>query len=133
MRFGEKPAETIQIHSNERLSGISKEFHTRKNTAYIVEDKLRDYLILSQRIEDVVNSINRIVEYEPDRVTLTGIYYALGRTASRTGGYTKSRWRVQPIDIDMAAEAFENARQNGKFQNAMIVGRQMSAYKLACA
>ena len=131
MRFGETPVETISVRSNERLSGLSKEFHNRKNTAYIVEDKLQNYLILSQRIEDVVNSINRIVEYEPDRVTLSGIYYALGRTASRTGGYVKNRWRVQPIDIDMTMQAFENIRQNRRFQNVMIVGRQMSAYKLA--
>ena len=132
MRLRQKEAETIQIQPNERLYYIGKEFHTRRNMAYIVEDKFQDYLILSQRIEDIVNSINGIVSYEPDKVTLTGIYYALGKTASRTGGYTKSRWRVQQITIDMAAEAFENVRRSGQFQNTMIVARESDAYKVAC-
>ena len=42
--------ESMPLKENEKLSSISKEFHTRKNIVYIAEDKLHAFVILSQRL-----------------------------------------------------------------------------------
>ena len=116
--------ETFPLLENERLSSIKKQHHSRKKLAYIAEDKLRNYVILSQRISDIVSSINSIVTDDPDKVSLTGIYMALGRR----GSTVKHRWRVQFCELEGAAEAFE-ARRAG-VQHALIVGDRGS-YQLA--
>ena len=124
-------SETMQIYPNQVLSSINKEYHTRKKMAYIAEDKLHTVVILSQRISDIVNHINSCVTDDHDRVSTTGIYQALGKTWNRNAGYAKYRWRVQPVDLESAAEAFECIRHRG-FDQALIVGSR-EAYKIGCA
>ena len=118
-------SETMQIYPNQVLSSINKEYHTRKKMAYIAEDKHHTVVILSQRISDIVKHINNFVTDEPDPVSIAGIYQALGKTWNRNAGYAKHRWRVQPVDLELAAEAFDCIRQRG-FEQAFIVGDRQS-------
>ena len=53
--------ESMPLKENEKLSSISKEFHTRKNIVYIAEDKLHAFVILSQRLSGLAKQINEII------------------------------------------------------------------------
>ena len=123
--------EAFPIKPHERVSAITKEHHTRKNMAYICEDRFREHLILSQRLGDIVTAIDSLVSYEPERVSVAGLYHSLGKTENQTSRYAKHRWKVQPIDLDSAAQVFEAVRGQGGDQNHLIVGER-GAYQLAC-
>ena len=53
--------ESMPLKENEKLSSISKEFHTRKHIVYIAEDKLHEFVILSQRLSGLAKQINEII------------------------------------------------------------------------
>ena len=128
----EMTKETMPLRPNERLAAISKEYHTRKKQFYIAEDKLRDFLICSQRLSDLVEQINSIVAHKPDQVSLTGLYQILtGQDGGRVGGWTKHRWKIRSVDLNAAPQAFEEVREIG-FSNAIIVGKRDS-YTIASA
>ena len=127
--------ETMPLQAHERLSAISKEHHSRKNLIYIAEDKLKGFVICSQRLSDLVCQINSIVGPDkPDQVSVTGLYQIIScQEGGRCGGWTKHRWRVRSVDLtdgERAADVFEDVRQRG-FSNTLIVGVR-DAYTIAC-
>ena len=89
---------------------------------------MRDYLIASQRLTDIVDQINAIVREKPCQVSLAGLYQSLGKTDDRTMGWVKFRWKVQPYDLESAAEQFQ-ARLGRGFEHALIVGSR-EAYEI---
>ena len=70
-------SQPINFEPNERLIGVSKEHHVRKqggrHVAYIVEDKQTKYLLMAQRLSTLVSTINAIVKEKPDQVSTTGL------------------------------------------------------------
>ena len=66
--------ESMPLKENEKLSSISKEFHTRKHIVYIAEDTLHEFVILSQRLSGLAKQINEIVGDTPDQVSVPGLY-----------------------------------------------------------
>ena len=111
--------ENMQIRPDDRLVGVTKQYHARRSKAFICEDKLNNYLIMSQCLSDIVNSINAIVPDKSDQVSLPGLYQGLGKSF-----FAKHRWKVVPFDLEIAAEAFESARH--RFDNNLIVGAKDS-------
>ena len=67
-------SQPIRFEPNERLIGVYKEHHVRKQggrqLAYIVEDKQTEYLLMAQRLSTLVSTINAIVKEKPDQVTV---------------------------------------------------------------
>ena len=123
-------AETIPLRQNQKLASISKEYHTRKEIAYIAEDKLHGFIILSQRLSGLVHQINAIVTDKPDQVSIPGLYKIISTPCGRRcGGYSKHRWKIQSLSLTDAASAFEAIRKD--FANAIIVGSRDS-YTIAC-
>ena len=119
------------LKSNERLAGIQKEHHVRKQNgkylAYILEERSGAHVMLAQRLSDLCNAINDLVEDVPEqKVTVAGLYGPLynkqKNCGDRTKGWVKYRWKVNAYGLDEAAEAFEKAR--GGFQNALVVGEK---------
>ena len=123
-----RPSETLQIYPHQTLTGVKKEHHARQGKLFICEDKMRDYLIASQRLTDIVDQINAIVREKPCRVSLAGLYQSLGKTDDRTMGWVKFRWKVRPYDLESAAEQFQ-ARLGRGFEHALIVGSR-EAYEI---
>ena len=81
----------ILLKPNERLAGISKEYHVRKQggkyLAYVVLDKYAQYVLLGQKLSSIVDVINDIVDDEPDKVSIAGLYHKIHRKEDKTGGY----------------------------------------------
>ena len=74
--MGVKPekqaSEKIQIHHNDKLLGVKKQYRARRKKAFICEDKHGNMLIMSQCLSDIVGVINEIVTSTEDRVSLPG-------------------------------------------------------------
>ena len=60
--MGEMKVAKIAIGPNERLATISKEHHIRKQKGqyrvYLVEDKMRNALLMEQKIADLTAAVN---------------------------------------------------------------------------
>ena len=125
--MGEK-AGKIWLQPNERLAGISKEFHVRKQggkyLAYIVEDKSRANVMLAQKLSAVAEAINALVNDDPEKVTVAGLYQPVNQNhkkcGERTGGWVKYRWGVRAYRLEDVIGVFESMRHN--FDNALIIG-----------
>ena len=122
--------ESMSLKENEKLSSISKEFHTRKHIVYIAEDKLHEFVILSQRLSGLATQINEIVGDKPDQVSVPGLYKIVSSPCENK--LIKHRWKIYPLyltDGAQAANAFETVRND--YSNATIVGTRDS-YEIAC-
>ena len=112
---------TLRPHA--RLSGIRKEWHSRREVLYVVQDKLGNYLFICQSLLPMVNYINEnISESSYDRVTLPSFYHMCGRRDDRVGGYTKARWRIDKVPLSKASDVIEDTRACG-YQTTLILGR----------
>jgi hypothetical protein len=76
-----------------------------------------------------VDVINDIVDGEPDKVSIAGLYHKMHRKEDSTGGYLRHRWRIQPYILEEAAEAFNRARD--VYSNAAVVGSK-ECYNTVC-
>ena len=125
----------LVLKPNEKLSAISKEHHTRRQKgqllAYILEDKLAHHLLLGQKLHELAHYINtHIVHEKPDQVSPAGLFQIISVAGGRTGGWTKHRWRVQPVNLADAAPAYESMRERG-FKNCVVVGTPQ-CYQVSC-
>ena len=123
----------ILLKPNERLAGISKEYHVRKQggkyLAYVVLDKYAQYVLLGQKLSSIVDVINNIVDEEPDKVSIAGLYHKIHRKEDKTGGYLRHRWRIQPYTLEEATEAFNRARD--VYSSAAVIGTK-ECYNTVC-
>lgn len=128
-------SQPINFEPNERLIGVSKEHHVRKQggrqVAYIVEDKQAEYLLMAQRLSTLVSAINTIVHEKPDQVSTTGLYEIIRSKGNARGFYTKHRWKVTPCDLNDAVVSFEGARERG-FAHAVVIGEPHCYQKNVC-
>lgn len=133
--MGRKVEAQITFQPNERLVGVSKEYHVRKQAgrqvAYIVEDKRSEYLLMAQRLSALVSTINSIVKEKPDQVSTTGLYEIIRSKGNGRGFYTKHRWKVIPCDLEEAVTTFEDARGKG-FSKAVVIGEPHCYQKHVC-
>ena len=119
-----KNTHTHVLHEGERIEHVNREYHTRRPGAYIITDKLGQYLIMSQKLNLLCKLINNQLlnaESQYDRVSTTALYDVADNKNNRLGGWTKGRWRVEKHSLESAGDRFEAERQRG-FKSAMIVG-----------
>ena len=129
-----KVSTQVQLKPNERLAGVSKDYHVRKQggkyLCYIVQDKNRSHVMLAQKLSTIADAINQIVPERTDRVSVTGLYDIINNDNSKVGGWTKHRWKVQPYTFEEAPRAFESMRQG--YENALLLGSH-TCYRTECA
>ena len=102
------------------LKKVRREWHSRKNVAYITYDKQGIYLILSQRLPLLSAFLSTIAEDEASKVSTTTLYQMTNVENGRMLGWCKHRWRVAKLDLGEAAEVFESARSS--FQRPVLLG-----------
>jgi len=122
----------IELKENEVLAGISKEYHTRRQNgkllAWIIEDKLYQYCILSQKISSACEFLNGSVladESRADKVSVAALYQISTCSCderSSTQGYSKHRWRCRPYVLGEAADVFNTMRSERPYDKSVIVG-----------
>jgi hypothetical protein len=126
--MGKSSVSTIKLQPNERLTAICKEYHTRKQNgqlvAWIIEDKLSQYVIMCQKISSAIGWLNQnVLLNRADRLSVSGMYQMSlceGGEGSITGGFSKHRWRIRPYRLGEAADQFNSMR--GGFEQSVIVG-----------
>ena len=130
--------EPIVLKSHERLVGIQRDRHVRKQggqyLAYIVTEKSRAHCLLGQKLCDIAGAIATITKDKSDRVSIAGLFkcasnYHGGGSSMRTGGWMKHRWHVRPIVLEKAVDTFESIRH--EFDRALVVGKR-DRYSIAC-
>ena len=114
--------ECITLNSRDCLRGVVKrEHHTRKHGCYLLQDKQGEYLVVSQKLSNLVSFVNSIATDAASRVSLTALYEIQNRDENRVGGYSKYRWRLRFAKFDDACDMFEQERL--RFKHALILGQ----------
>ena len=128
-----KTSSTVVLQPTQKLAGVRKEWHTRKqggrDVCYVATDRLGEWLVLTQKLPLLTAWINETLGNEPSqRVSTTALYEGVdrGKNASRVGEWVKGRWAVKTVDIAQASEEFENARKG--VSNAAVVAAEPSCY-----
>ena len=124
---------SFEVPLNKKLTGIRKEYHTRRspklgsNPAYLIEDKQRRQLILSQKLALLREHINsQVAADHTERVSITGLHQILSSNGKLTGGFTKYRFRVHEFTLEEAAKEFESLRH--EHEKSVIVGSPSCYY-----
>jgi hypothetical protein len=130
-----KQASSVVLQPSQRLAGVRKEWHTRKqggkDVAYVVSDRLGEYALISQKLALLTQWINEQADCKGSRISTTALYEGADRgSETRDGEYVKGRWKVRTVDLDKASEEFERARQASS--RGTIVAAEPSCY-VVCA
>jgi hypothetical protein len=111
----------IELLPTDTLRAVRREWHTRKQGVYVIEDKQRQYLLLAQKLQALVSFLNdHVAPDASSRVSLTALYEVLNATGGRNEGWHKHRWRVRWVPLEEASALFE--RERGQFHRALILG-----------
>ena len=117
------PNDVLFVKESDRLIQITKEWNARSNV-YLIKDRTREYLILTQRMPSATRFINSdVVSDRRDRVNSTSLYSIAGTETEH-----KLRWTVQVFDLATGVSAFEKERCN-RYDHVLIVGSPLR-YKL---
>ena len=119
--------ECLTVAPTVRLHAIQRERRTRREGAYLAEDKHRRLLILTQKLPVLAAHLNSLAKDRADCVSVPALYANLGATDNRVGGFTKHRWKVTRASFEEACARFEEAR--GRFDQAVILGPR-ACYRL---
>jgi hypothetical protein len=120
-------AAAVFLHPWERLTGVTKEWHTRKRNGrdmcYVIVDRSGKVALLTQKLlvaSDFINA-NLVDPDEPwSRVTTTGLWEILDQTSGRVGGWHKGRFRVISVDLKNATACFEAVRSS--HERSAVIG-----------
>ena len=123
----------VLISGTQKLTGVRKEWHTRRrrgrDVCYVATDRLGEWLVLTQKLPLLTAWINETLGNEPSqRVSTTALYEGVdrGKNASRVGEWVKGRWAVRMVDIERASEEFETARKG--MVHAAVVATEPGCY-----
>ena len=100
----------------QRLTGVHKEWHTRKqqgqDVCYVATDRLGEWTVITQKLPLLAAWINDTLGDEPGaRVSTTALYHGVGREDSRVGAWVKGRWKVRAVGLDRATDEFNSERR----------------------
>ena len=128
------PAIPIDV-SNAKLTGIQKEWHARRNRCFLVRDRHRSILLLTQKLGKLAEFINKTcVDHDVERVSPVGLYEIADAIPDmgRARGFHKMRWQVQTCELSSEAiEEFEAWRPF--YKRAVVVGDPACYEVVPCA
>ena len=131
-----KSGSTVVLTPTQRLAGVRKEWHTRKqrgrDICYVATDRLGEWTVITQKLPLLTAWINDTLGDEPGaRVSTTALYEGVDRGKdSRVGAWVKGRWCVKAVDLERASEEFESARRG--MTHAAVVAAEPACY-VVCA
>jgi hypothetical protein len=110
--------ETIRVRDGERIRGVKKEYHVRKQggrvVAYILCDNVaQKYVLLSQKLSHLATYISNCVNDESVSVSALFKIIPEGRRA-------KCRWAIEQVDLESAPDRFEAVRR--QYRNSVVLG-----------
>ena len=118
-------AEVVRPTEFAKMMHIRKERYSRrhagKHVVWLVADKYRQYLLVSQKLNWVKDYIDKHLASAPcDTVSISGLYSCAGSKDGRHGGFHKHRWAVVCAPLEDARDAIESLRP--RFDNAVVLG-----------
>ena len=119
---------TLIVEPKQRVIGrLPKDKFAKLDVGYLVFDRSRDWIMLSQSLPQMVKWINENVSSGDrwDRVSLTGMFESINKSEGRNGGFHKGRYRIQTVPRASAMEAFETQRR--RYRNSAIIGYNIKA------
>ena len=134
-----RQANTVVLAPTQRLVGVQKEWHTRKqhidgvrkDIAYLAVDRLANSqqpaVVITQKLPYLRDFINARAENKSSRISTTALYMGADRSAdSRDGEFIKGRWKLKTVDLSQASDEFELARKANA--NGVIVAAETACY-----
>ena len=138
-----KQASTVVLAPSQRLVGVQREWHSRKqrldgvrtDIAYLAVDRLakseEPVVIITQKLPWLRDWINARAASRGSRISTTALYNGADRSVnSRDGQFIKGRWKVTTVDLARASDAFESARSSDA--SGVIVTAEPASY-VVCA
>ena len=119
--------QAVYLKPDQRLAGVSKEWHTRKRngkvSCYVILDRFGKLLLMTQKLPVASSFINSTLvdPQEPwTKVTTNGLWEIIDQTGGRVGGWHKGRFRVMSVKLDDATSCFEAMRTS--HEEAVVIG-----------
>ena len=138
-----KQASTVVLAPSQRLVGVQKEWHTRKqylngarrDIAYLAVDRLahgeEPGVVITQKLPWLRDWINARAANRGSRISTTALYNGADRSCeSRGTEFIKGRWCVKTVDLAKASDEFESARKANA--HGVIVAAEPGCY-VVCA
>ena len=83
-----KQGSTVVLAPSERLAGVRKEWHTRKqrgkDVAYLAIDRLGEFTVITQKLPLLSQWINEQAESKGSRISTTALYVGADRSKPPT-------------------------------------------------
>ena len=120
-------SECITVRPADCLTDVKREWHTRKQGCYLLQDKQGKYLIVAQKLRLLASYLNSIASDAASRVSVTALHEILNTSDNRVGGFSKHRWKLDFAPLESAPPLFE--RERGRFEHTLILG-QPECYRI---
>ena len=122
-----------ELHSKQRLTRVYKDVHAKRDVAYLVEDRQREWVILCQSLPLLARWINENVSSGCtwERVSVTGLFENIDRTDGRHGGWHKGRYRVRRVPLAQSSAEFEAMRK--ECTHAVVVAGRLGGYQTSAS
>ena len=113
--------ECITVRPTQTLKSVAREYRSRKVGCYVLHDKYNEYLIVTQKLNQLASFIASISVDKASCVSVTTLFENIeSATSNRVGGYSKHRWRLTFESLDHVADLFETER--GWYKHTLIFG-----------
>ena len=118
-------AQVITVAPQQRVT-LRREWKARKHcdkghVAWVCEDRLRQTLIASGKLQMVADFINGLAQDKCDKVSVPGLYEAccFRHDSQRTSGWHKMRWRISAVPLGEAADVL--ARLSAEHETSAVI------------
>ena len=122
----------ITVPTTQYLRQVRREKRTRKDAAWLVHDLTSGTVLISQKLQNVVDYINsHLAKAQRDRVSVAGLYEASDMDSlNRVDGCHKFRYRVMGCPVSKSHERFNQVRATSHVDKAIILTDSPQTYVL---
>ena len=124
----------IHLEPGVRLAKLRPERRARRckmtgvHIVYMCEDRGGSgAVIVCQKLTALAKYLSSLAgPLKQDQITVSSLYniQSVGDGCGRTAGWAKHRYRVRPMPLDHAVEAFESLRESGVYKDAIVLGTE---------
>ena len=102
---------------------LQKGWHARGNVAYIVHDTKSNLILLSTKLSNLAQYLNKECAHVPqEHVSVRGLYEAADKRSGYTRGLHKMRYFISKCDLADSHIAFQLKSGQPGIDRAIIVG-----------
>ena len=123
--------EVITLTPAQYLQQVHREKRARRDVVWIVQDLKSRTLLLSQKLQQAADFINRhLATVDRERVSLAGLYEAADTAGNRVDGCHKMRYKVVSCPLRDSHSTFNQMRNQSGVATAIILTSAPQTYVL---